>query len=96
MKYIISGDGVAISMSFAEYVEVYEAVKKSGSAEVFGKMPNVSVAKLPLYKCPRCKWQGTELQTEPITKDGETAIDYSDGSPIHGCPKCGEHKLKEI
>lgn len=48
------------------------------------------------YKCPRCKWTGPEHETTPITKDGVTAIDYADGSPIHGCPKCGEHKLTEL
>lgn len=48
------------------------------------------------YKCPRCKWTGSESELTVITSDGEKAIDHADGSPIMGCPKCGEHKLKEI
>lgn len=48
-----------------------------------------------VFHCPRCKWQGKAYQLEQITKDGEVAIDYSDGSPVMGCPKCGEHKLSE-
>lgn len=48
------------------------------------------------YKCPRCNWCGSETELKPITNDeGEVGIDYADGSPIMGCPNCGEHKLIE-
>lgn len=51
-----------------------------------------------VYCCPRCKWEGKEADLKQITTDdlNGKAIDYADGSPIMGCPKCGEHCLNEI
>lgn len=65
-----------------EAIGILDALKQDAEASI-------------VFTCPRCKWSGKEYQLTQITKDGEKAIDYADGSPVLGCPICGEHKLTE-